>query len=660
MATLIGSFGSLWFCRQAFMSQVHSPPVKRYLIAGVVVLGILYIGFDLVSEYLTDRDRQSTKQQQEVVGNKVIRNLVSSEELLLDLTPRLKELSQSIHTLRLPGDPASALFADSIDLQGRLGATQQTKSSSAAIVSKEWKINASRETCQLDQLQLWEPLLGQIDSFSEAKFYFVQGDLQGESRNTFSSQVGFRGKAILKNGVHASIHAQLDLQWKLQSKTEAFPDPHDWKIISWTIRKMHSIESPQPIFQNIVTKAIPEQAISQRIAQSAHEQMISSLAQGGDYRLPPGETYPFFFPDVTLEHPGVAVVDIDSDGWDDIYVAMQRGPNLFLRNRGDHTFEDIASSVGLNVDGDSTSAVFADFDNDGDHDLFLGRARHPAMYFRNDNGKFTDVSRQNIATKLPSLVSSISTADFNGDGLLDVYLSTYSPIEAYEFTAGKRPQWVSRFLPPSKRREFDRRSNQSHTFLNRAGPPNVLLVNLGEGKFEVAKENTQLELWKMTFQASWHDYDLDGDPDLYVANDFSHDQFFRNDGPDGFSEVTEQVGFTGMGFGMGVSFADYDCDGKTDIYVSNMYSKAGKRITSRIEGLDPRFAEMAAGNFLYKRTGDGYELASGSSDINSPVAKAGWSWGGQFFDFNNDGFQDIYVVNGYYTAPDDIAVEMDL
>ncbi len=91
-----------------------------------------------------------------------------------------------------------------------------------------------------------------------------------------------------------------------------------------------------------------------------------------------------------------------------------------------------------------------------------------------------------------------------------------------------------------------------------------------------------------------------------------------------------------------------------------MFSKAGQRITSQVSEIDPRIREMAQGNFLYRMDDDQFSLVSGLADSDLQVAKSGWSWGGQFFDFDNDGFQDIYTTSGYYTAPADFAIDIDL
>ena len=145
-----------------------------------------------------------------------------------------------------------------------------------------------------------------------------------------------------------------------------------------------------------------------------------------------------------------------------------------------------------------------------------------------------------------------------------------------------------------------------------------------------------------------------------MANDFSEDNLFRNDGEDGFVDVTVAQGIDVNGFAMGASWGDYDNDGRQDLYVSNMYSKAGLRITGGLKQLDRRFRMLAGGNYLWRHGDDGFQLVSGLSPPKLTVARADWAWGGQFADFNNDGFLDIYVPAGYYTVPDEFSTPVDL
>ena len=128
---------------------------------------------------------------------------------------------------------------------------------------------------------------------------------------------------------------------------------------------------------------------------------------------------------------------------------------------------------------------------------------------------------------------------------------------------------------------------EAHITHNLYGPPNVLLRNEGGGRFAVAEEAPALRVFMNTFQSSWADYDNDGDPDVYLANDFGPNYFFRNDGGGLFKDITEETDTADVGFGMGVTWGDYDSDGRQDLYVSNMYSSAGQRITAQLPKLDP-------------------------------------------------------------------------
>ena len=116
-----------------------------------------------------------------------------------------------------------------------------------------------------------------------------------------------------------------------------------------------------------------------------------------------------------------------------------------------------------------------------------------------------------------------------------------------------------------------------------------------------------------------------------------------------------------MGFSMGATWGDYDLDGRQDLYVSTMFSKAGRRVTEHMSGLDARFRVAAEGNLLYRNAGDStFEKVSGLKPPALEVAQADWSWGGQFTDVNNDGRLDLYVSSGFYTAPEEFAVDVDL
>ena len=168
-----------------------------------------------------------------------------------------------------------------------------------------------------------------------------------------------------------------------------------------------------------------------------------------------------------------------------------------------------------------------------------------------------------------------------------------------------------------------------------------------------------LSVGRNTYQAAWGDYDGDGDPDVYLSNDFAPNQLFRNDRGGSFSDVTSATGWADYGFGMGVSWGDYDNDDRLDLYVSNMYSRAGNRVVKGAGEVDSRVVKAAAGNSLLRNEGERFKRVSGLKTPALEVARAGWSWGGQFSDLDNDGLKDLYVLSGYYTAPERIGLPFD-
>jgi hypothetical protein len=200
---------------------------------------------------------------------------------------------------------------------------------------------------------------------------------------------------------------------------------------------------------------------------------------------------------------------------------------------------------------------------------------------------------------------------------------------------------------------------EDNEMTNRFGPPNVLLKNQGGGRFVRVRDNG-LNLFKNSYQATWADYDNDGDVDLYVANDFAPNNLYRNDGVDGFSDVTEETGTADVGFGMGASWGDFDEDGLQDLYVTNMHSSAGLRITAQLDEAAPNLQRLARGNTLFRNDPDGFEHVSSLEPPGLLVESAGWGWGGQFVDLDNDSDLDIYALSGYYTAPWQVGLPIDV
>ena len=228
-------------------------------------------------------------------------------------------------------------------------------------------------------------------------------------------------------------------------------------------------------------------------------------------------------------HQGVSVGDADGDGLDDLYVAQPAGlPNRLYRNRGDSTFEDITDQAGVGVLDDTAQSLFADVDNDGDQDLVVATSTDPLLFINDGKGHFTLVPDAfRFARPLQGVLTSITMADYDRDGFLDLYLCVYS----YFFGAGE-----------------DKAGTPAPYYDARNGPPGVLFRNDGHGRFVDATADAGLDVGndRYHFAAAWADYDGDGWPDLLVANDFGTKNLYHNlgrrDGKVRFEDVAASAG----------------------------------------------------------------------------------------------------------------------
>ncbi|REJ65500.1 MAG: VCBS repeat-containing protein [Planctomycetota bacterium] len=333
---------------------------------------------------------------------------------------------------------------------------------------------------------------------------------------------------------------------------------------------------------------------------------------------------------------GLAVGDVNADGLDDVYVCEPGGlPNLLYLQMSDGSFRDVSRSAGVDFLDPASSALFVDFDNDGDQDLVVASPTAITILSNNGQGIFA------IRTLLDGGEAFQPTAvDYDSDGDLDLYIIMYEPFGHEDTVVAGVPIAIP-----------------YHDANN--GKPNVLYRNDGNWKFtdvtsEVGlDENNQ----KFSLAATWEDFDLDGDQDLYVANDFGRNNLYRFDSETGrFDDIAADAGVEDMSTGMSASFGDFDRDGWPDLYVANMWSSAGNRITYQRQFRTPaenvvksQFQYMARGNSLFSNAKDGR-----FRDLSLPagVTMGRWAWGSVFADLNNDGWEDILVANGYVTGSD--------
>ena len=335
-------------------------------------------------------------------------------------------------------------------------------------------------------------------------------------------------------------------------------------------------------------------------------------------------------------HQGLAVGDVNGDGMEDLFVCDGGSlPNRLYVQEVDGTVRDVSAEAGVDWLEDSRSALLIDLDNDGDQDLVVATIGVIAFAENDGFGKFT-LRGGHQGARYPF---SLCAADYDSDGDLDIYACVYSADD----TASARGFEATSPTP------FNDAEN---------GGRNLLLMNLGAFQFADVTKQAGLDEdnSRWSFSAAWEDFDRDGDPDLYVANDFGRNCFYRNDHGK-FNQIAAELGVEDMASGMSVAWGDFDRDGAADLYVGNMFSSAGRRISyqenfgesSEIEGLQ----RMARGNSLFAADGKG-----GFCDVSEPMgAMMGrWAWSSGFIDVNNDGWEDIAVANGYLTGrrPDDL------
>ncbi len=311
-----------------------------------------------------------------------------------------------------------------------------------------------------------------------------------------------------------------------------------------------------------------------------------------------------------------SVADFDGDGYDDVFVTDSKlgGKNHLYRNNHDFTFTDVAESAGVANANDEKNAVadslWFDFNNDGKPDLLVIRFGHNQLFQNMGNGKFKDVSKAAGIDGYMNAITAIAF-DYDRDGKLDLFVGSYfQPINIFKPDS-------PRFFPES----FETANN---------GGGVTVYHNNGNGTFTDVTEKVGLKTSGWTLDLGHADADNDGFDDLYVACDFGTDRFFHNNGNGTFTDITEKaIGFDSKK-GMNVDWGDFDNDGLLDIYVTNITDDY-----------------MREGNFLWHNNGN---LTFTDVSRETGTAETGWGWGAKFFDYDNDGWLDLYVTNGWVSA----------
>ncbi|OGU10094.1 MAG: hypothetical protein A2W29_02515, partial [Gemmatimonadetes bacterium RBG_16_66_8] len=327
-------------------------------------------------------------------------------------------------------------------------------------------------------------------------------------------------------------------------------------------------------------------------------------------------------PHVAALGASVSIADVDGDGWPDLYFTNSRfgEPNALYRNRGTGTFADIAAAAGLadlNRPGEGVcmGSVWGDFDNDGREDVLVYRYGYLALFKNLDGHRFQDVTG---AAGLRRWVNSNGAIwfDYDRDGLLDLYVTAYfrDDIDLWHLT-------TTRIMHNS----FEFATN---------GGKNLLFHNRGSGRFEDVTDQLGVGSTRWTLAAASADLNDDGWPDLYLANDYGPEELYLNDRGRRFTLTTAGLESESKS-GMSVTLGDAFNRGRLDVFVTNIsergYLFQNNNLRLNLLPDAGRFRNVA----------------------DATVADAGWAWGAQFGDFNNDGSSELFVANGFISGDRD-------
>ncbi len=369
---------------------------------------------------------------------------------------------------------------------------------------------------------------------------------------------------------------------------------------------------------------------------------------------------------------GVATGDIDGDDLVDVYFACLDGPNVLYKNLGNWKFKDVTEEAGVACpDRFSNGVTFADIDGDNDLDLLVTALGGPNACFLNDgSGNFTEVT-ESVGLKSNMGSTSMALADIDGDGDLDLYITNFKKksVENLYPPHERAPNRVTRKIGdtfevvPKFKEHYRIGTFGGRSVLLENPDPDFLYLNDGNGHFkrvsftdgrfldETGKPFSELRDWGLL--ARLQDFDNDGDPDIYVCNDYwSPDRIWINDGQGHFQAIDKLAIRHTSKFTMAVDFSDIDRDGDLDFLLIDMLAQDHQRRMQQM-GTDSQQIPAVIGKFddrpqikrntLFLNRGDNTYAEIGQF---SGVHATEWTWSTLFLDVDLDGYEDILLTNG--------------
>lgn len=352
---------------------------------------------------------------------------------------------------------------------------------------------------------------------------------------------------------------------------------------------------------------------------------------------------------------GVALGDYDGDGRVDVFLTRAFGGSRLYRNLGGFRFDDVTEGAGIEDDGVwGMGATFADIENDGDLDLFVCAYDAPNQLFVNQgDGTFVERAEE-AGLAFTGSSTQVAFADYDRDGDLDAYLltwryihpETYGQFVKFEIVDGRR------VVPEAYADAVGFMTKPDGTSVTiKVGQKDLLYRNDGKGRFSEVSEASGIAGNDMGLGVVWWDYNGDGWPDLYVANDFKGpDKLYRNNRDGTFTDVIlEAIPHTPW-FSMGADAGDINNDGFLDFVASDMAgtSHYKQKLNMGEMDADGWFLETAEprqymANAVYLNSGAGRFLEAAQL---LGLSNTDWTWSPKLDDFDNDGWQDLFFSNG--------------